>query len=122
MAADHGHVARRAVAAAVACTPNAPALLECHWLGWRLEHLGISERDVVRQFLALRRKAERGAGRAGDAAPAIHERVEHQVEELALHLEADLLRAGGGLAGKLRERVAKVGAGEIEKRDEVRRQ
>ena len=37
---------------------------------------------------------------AADPAPAIDERIEHQVEELVGELECDLLRAGRGFAGK----------------------
>ena len=55
-------------------------------------------------------------------AASVDERIEHQVEELAPHLEAGLLRAGGGLAGERRERVAEIGAGQSEDGDEAGRQ
>ena len=38
--------------------------------------------------IALGRKAERRAAGAGDAAAAVDERIEHEAEELAPHLEA----------------------------------
>src|SRR5262249_58566397 len=85
------------------------ALLEGRRLHWsRREHRGISERDVVGQFLALGRESECRSAGATDATAAIDEGIEHQAEELALHLEADLLRAGCGFAGKLRERVTET--------------
>src|SRR5262249_29317495 len=101
------------VRAAIACAPHAPALLEARRLGRRLEHLGISERDVLRQRFALRRKAERGASGARDAAAAIDEGIEHDPEELVRELEPALLWAGRGLAGKLAQRIAQARAGEI---------
>src|SRR5262249_38474287 len=123
VAAEHRRIARRAIAAAIGAAPHSPALLEGRRLhGSRLEYRGISERDVVRQFLALGRKSERRSAGATDAAAAIDEGIEHQAEELALHLEADLLRAGCGFAGKLREHVTETGAREIEDRKEIGRQ
>src|SRR5262249_47526065 len=41
VAADHGHVAGRAVAAAIARPPHAPALLEARWLGRLFQYLRI---------------------------------------------------------------------------------
>src|SRR5262249_15353227 len=72
--------------------------------------------------VALGREAKRGAARAGKSGPTVNERIEHEVEELALHLEADLLRAGRCFAGDLRERVAEIGASEPEDGDETGRQ
>src|SRR3954467_6922223 len=66
-------------------------------------------------------KPSAGPGAPGPAT-SVDERIEHQVEELAPHLEAGLLRAGRGLAGELRERVAEIGAGQSEDRDEAGRQ
>ena len=59
---------------------------------------------------------------AADAAAAIDEGIEHQVEELVGELEADLLRAGRGFAGKLVQRSGEIVAGEAEERHEGRRQ
>src|SRR5262249_57510617 len=74
------------------------------------------------QWMSHGNKAESRSGDDTDGAAAIDERIEHQAEELALHLEADLLRAGCGFAGKLRERVTETGAREIEDRKEIGRQ
>ena len=115
VAADHGEVAGGAVAAAIGAAPHRPArLVDGHRLGRRLEHRGIGERDLGRHGVALGRKAERGVIGAADAAAAIDERIEHQVEELVGELEADLLRAGRGFAGELRERIGEIAAGEAE--------
>ena len=57
-----------------------------------------------------------------DPAAAIDERIEHHIEELIGELEADLLRAGGGLAGKLVQGISEIAAGEVEQRHEGRRQ
>jgi hypothetical protein len=94
VAADHRGIAAGAVGAAIARSPRAPALLEARRLRWRLEHLGVAERDVVRQRFALGRKAQRGAGRAGNAASAVNEGIEHDAEELVRHLKCALLRPG----------------------------
>ena len=59
---------------------------------------------------------------AADAAAAIDEGIEHQVEELVGELECDLLRAGRGFAGKLVQRSGEIAAGEAEERHEGRRQ
>src|SRR5262249_5437189 len=103
VAAEHGRIAARLVAAAIGAAPRSPALLEDgHRRRLRLlEHLGISERDVVRQLLLLGREAERGRACPGDAAAAIDERIEHEREELVANLEGNLLDAGGGLAREL---------------------
>ena len=45
---------------------------------------------------------------AADAAASIDEGIEHQVEELVGELEADLLRAGRGFAGKLVQGVVRL--------------
>jgi hypothetical protein len=124
VAAEHRRIAVGLVAAAIGAAPRGPARLVCLRLHRRrLEHRGIGEGDVGGQRrVALGGKAERGAARAGDAAASVDERIEHQVEELAPHLEAGLLRAGRGLAGELRERVAEIGAGQSEDGDEAGRQ
>ena len=102
MAADHGQIAVGAVAAAEARAPHRPArLIDRHRLGRRLEHRGIGKRDLRRHAFALGRKAERRMVGAADPAAAIDEGIEHQVEELVAELEADLLRAGCGLAVEL---------------------
>jgi hypothetical protein len=102
MAADDGDVARGAVASAVAATPYRPAwLIDRHRLLRSLEHRGIGKRNLRGRTVALGRKAERRPAGATDAAAAVDEGVEHKVEKLALHLEANLRRAGRGFAGKL---------------------
>ena len=77
---------------------------------------------LVRQRLALRRKAERRPAGNGDPAAAVDERIEHQPEELAAELERALPRAGGGFAGQERERVREIAAGEAEHVHEIGRQ
>src|SRR5262249_33055195 len=52
----------------------------------------------------------------------VDEGIEHEVEELALHLEADFLRTGRGLAGKLVQGSGEIGAGQPIERYECRRQ
>ena len=48
---------------------------------------------------------------------AVHERIEHEAEELAgRRSNALLLGAGRGLAGELRERVGEIAAGQTEHR------
>jgi len=113
VAADHGLITARAVAAAIGTAPCGPARLIDWWQGLlrRLEHRGISERDLRRHGVALRREAERGAIGAADAAASVDEGIEHQVEELVGELEADALRAGGGFAGKLVQGVGQIVAG-----------
>jgi hypothetical protein len=87
VAADDCRIAAGPIAAAVTCAPDAPALLERRRLRRRLEQLGVGQRDVLRQVFALRRKAERGAGGARDAAPAIDEGIEHDPKELIRELK-----------------------------------
>src|SRR5262249_5978049 len=120
VAADHRGIAGGAVRAAVARAPRAPALLEAWRLRRRFQYLCISERDVVRQLCALRRKPDRGA--AERVASAVDERIEHDAEELVAELERALLRAGRRFAREQRERVGEIGAGEIEQGEEIRRQ
>src|SRR5262245_17591859 len=111
MAADHGEIAAGAVAAAEACAPYRQArLIDWHRRRALLEHLGIGERDVLRQVFALWRKAERRVIDAADAAAAVDERIKHQVQELIGELEANLLRVGGGFTGELAQRVGEIGA------------
>src|SRR5262249_50434316 len=57
-----------------------------------------------------------------DAAAAVDERIEHQVQELIGELEADLLRIGSGFAGELAQRAGKIAAGEAEDSHEGGRQ
>src|SRR5262245_40802765 len=83
VAAGHRGVAGDAAAAAETAAPRGPALLEARLFHRRsLEHLGIGERDVVGQRLALWRKAQRRPIRTADAAAAVDERIEHEAEEL----------------------------------------
>jgi hypothetical protein len=79
-------------------------------------------RDVRRHGVALGREAERGVIGAADAAAAIDEGIEHQVEELVAELETDLLRAGRGFAGKLVQGSGEIGAGQPIERHECWRQ
>ena len=120
MAAVHGRVAGRAVAAAIARAPHAPRLFECDWLRRRLEYLAVRKRDVVGQFFALGRKTDGAA--AIHVASAINERIEHDVEELIGELEASLLRPGRRFARKKRQRIGEIGVGEREERQERRRE
>src|SRR5262249_40019921 len=95
VAAEHGPIAARLVAAAMGAAPRGPALVEGRgWHGRCLEHLRIGERDVVGQRRLLGREAERGAARAAAAAAPVDERIEHQAEELVAELEGGLLGAG----------------------------
>src|SRR5262249_16680330 len=94
---------------AVARPPPAPALLEAWRRRRRFQYLCISERDVVGQLCALRRKADGAATER--VASAVDERIEHDAEELVGKLERALLRAGRGLAGELRQRIAEIGPG-----------
>src|SRR5262249_3691307 len=125
MAADNGDIAAGAVAAAIGATPYRPARLidrrqRCAWL---LEHRGIGERNFGGHSFAFGGKAERGmVGAAADPAAPIDEGVEHPVEKLIGELEADLLRAGGGFAGELAQRVSEIAAGQAEDGHEVGRQ
>jgi hypothetical protein len=59
---------------------------------------------------------------AADAATAVDEGVEHQGQELIGELEADSLRAGGGFAGELAQRIGEIAAGEAEDGHEGGRQ
>jgi len=117
VAPHHRKIAGGAVAAAVTGAPHAPALLEGGRLGRRLEHLGVSERDVLRQFFALGRKADGAA--TIDAASAVDEGIEHDPEELVGELERALLRAGRRFAGEQRQRIGEIAAGETEEGEEV---
>src|SRR5215510_333964 len=103
MAADDGDIAAGAVAAAIGATPYRPArLIDRCRLGRRLQHLGIGERDVLRQVFAFGSKAKRRmVAAAADPAAPIDEGVEHHIEKLIGELECDLLRASRGLAGEL---------------------
>jgi hypothetical protein len=114
VAAHHQRIAGGAVRAAITRAPHAPALLEDWRLRRRLEHLGISERDVVGQLFALRRKAERRDVGAAEPGAAVDEGIEHDAEELIRQLERTLLAAGRGFAGEQRQRIGEIGAGETE--------
>jgi hypothetical protein len=120
VAAHHREIACAAIAGAIACAPHAPALLEAWRLRRLFQYLCISERNVVGQLFALGRKADRGATER--VAAHVDEGIEHHVEELVGELEADLLRAGGGLAGEPIERPGQIAAGEEIKRFKGRRQ
>jgi hypothetical protein len=56
------------------------------------------------------------------AASAVDERIEHEVEELVGELEPSSLRTRRHLAREQRERIAEIGAGEGEQRQERRRE
>jgi hypothetical protein len=99
VAADGDRITGGAVAAAIARTPHAPALLEA-WRFRRLfQYFRVGERDVVAQLLALRGKADRAP--AEGLASAINERIEHDIEELVGELERSLLRTSRRLARQL---------------------
>src|SRR5262249_25169325 len=96
MAADPRQVAGRAVAPPVTRAPYAPRLLEGDRLRRRFQYFGVGESDIVRQFFALRRKADRAT--AERVAAPVDEGIEHDVEELIGQLERALLSFGGYLA------------------------
>ena len=93
---------------------------------WRLEHAGISERDVGRQARQLiggkadRLSATEPTTAAAEA--ALDERIEHQVQKLGHDIECAMLGIGRHLAGDLRECVAEIATGQAEDRRKVRRQ
>ena len=92
MAAAHGEIAGGAVAAAISAAPRGPTrLIDWHGRRGRLEHRGVSERNVRRHGFALGRKAERRVIGAADPAAAIDEGIKHQVQELVGELEPDFL-------------------------------
>ena len=122
VAADHREIAVGTIAAAIACAPHGPALLEGGRLRRCLEHLRVGERDVLRQRRAFRRKAERWPVDTADPGAPVDEGIEHQVQELIGELEADFLRAGGGFAGELVQGTGEITAGEAEQRQESGRQ
>src|SRR5262249_21568524 len=118
-------------AAAIACPPHPPALPPpkpppaCgggKGGGRRLEHLGVSKRDVVGQVFALGRKAERAAAAGAERVAAVDEGIEHDAEELVCQLERRLLRAGRRFAREQRERAAEIDAAEGADARECRRQ
>jgi len=99
VAADRDRITGGAVAAAIARTPHAPALLEA-WRFRRLfQYFRVGERDVVAQLLALGGKADRAP--AEGLASAIDEGIEHDAEELVGQLERRLLRPGRCFARQL---------------------
>src|SRR5262249_38084682 len=100
--------------------PHAPALLEARWLGRLFQYLRTGKRDVVGKLFALRRKADGAA--ANRIAASVHERIQHDVEELIGELKGALLRAGRGFAREQRQRIGEIGSREPEDRDERGRQ
>src|SRR4051794_18497952 len=55
---------------------------------------GIGARDLLRQLLAFRRKADRGSARAANATAAVDERIKHQVGRTALGPTAFAVHVG----------------------------
>ncbi len=123
--ADHQRIAARLVIAAVRGAPRGPARLvdqRRRLVERRLQHLGISERDIVGDVGPLRREPDRRPTGAADAGAPVDERIEHDAEELAAELKDALLRAGRRLARDQRQRVRQVAAGQAEQVGKARRQ
>ena len=129
--ADHHGVALGAVGAAIPARPHIPARLpeDRRRRGGSFEDFGVGERDFGRLRLfcskahrPAREHADTCSAHTAEPAVAIHERIEHQREELVAQLERAILRPRRRLARELRQRIGEIGPRQPEEAHEVREQ
>jgi hypothetical protein len=121
VAADKNRISICLVDAAICCAPHAPGLVDWPGLVHRhAQHFRVGKRDVLRERLTLGR--ERSSVAAANAGTAIDKGIKHQCQELAAELERSLLSACGDLSGEQRERICKIGTGQVVELQESRGQ
>src|SRR3954471_1254111 len=99
MVTDYGEIAVGTVAAAIGATPHRQTrLIERRRHSPSFQHRGIGQRDVRWGAVPLGGKAKRRVICPTDATAPIDKGVEHEIQKLVPELEADPLRASGGLA------------------------